>query len=336
MISFGVAKHDVWLSAVLAALLGLTGNYLLIALGLRYPSQTVIQYSQQILGSWAGRFIGLLYINFFLLIAALTTRDFAELFLLIMPDTPISVFIGVILLMAAYTSVHGLEVIARTSEVLVPFLLLGIIVGILGNIPNMDLLNLLPVLEDGWQPVIIDGITQVPYLGLAVFWLFLLPSLNIKTGAKKTLLFSISIVSLVILLVSITIVVVLGSDTPVTLNYQFFNVVRQISLANIIERIEPMFLISWSSTSFLAVTLFYYITATSIKQWLGLKNYRPLILPIGAVIFTLSIFLFPSYAELRQFFSLERFGMMAIPIEFGIPLVLLGLSYIKDKIIKQG
>lgn len=335
MISFGGAKHDVWLSAVLATILGLAGCYLIISLGLRYPSQTVIQYSQQILGSWLGRFIGLLYITIFLLAAVLATRDFAELYLTsIMPDTPISVFIGIIILIAAYALVNGLEVIARTAEIFVPFIFLTIIVGILGSIPRMNFLNLLPALEDGWRPVIIDAITQVPYFGLAVSWLILLPSLNIKTGAKKTLLFSITIVGLALFLVSITIVMVIGADMPIATNYHFYHVFRQIILASGIERIELMFLLAWSITGFMTVSLFYYATVTSIKQWLGLKTCRPLILPIGVIIFILSILLFSSYVELRQFFSLERFGVIAIPVEWGIPLVLLGVDYVKDKIKK--
>lgn len=186
MISFGGAKHDVWLSAILATTLGLAGVYLIITLGLRYPSQTVIQYSQQIIGRWLGGFISLLYITFFLLIAIYATRDFAELYLTyIMPETPIYIFTGVILLMAAYASVNGLEVIARIAEIFVPIILFVTVLGILFNIPNMNFLMLLPALEGGWRPVIVDAIVEVPYLGLAVSWLFLLPSLNIKQKPRR-------------------------------------------------------------------------------------------------------------------------------------------------------
>lgn len=335
MISFGGAKHDVWLSAVLATTLGLAGGYLIITLGLRYPSQTVIQYSQQIVGRWLGGFICLLYITFFLLIATMATRDFAELYLTyIMPETPIYIFTGVILLMAAYASVNGLEVIARIAEIFVPIILFVTVLGILFNIPNMNFLMLLPALEDGWRPVIVDAIVEVPYLGLVVSWLFLLPSLNIKTGAKKTLLLSIAIVGLAMFLVSIAIVMVIGPDIPVRSNYQFYTIFRLINIANSIQRIEPLFLVAWTCTGFLTATFFYYATVASIKQWLGLNTYRPLILPIGVIIFSLSILMFSSYIDLRKFFSLELFGMIAIPVEFGIPLLLLGVVYVKEKIIK--
>ena len=81
MISFGGAKHDVWLSAIIATILGIIGGYLIISLALKYPLCTIIQYSQQILGTWLGKLIGLVYISFFILIAVYATRDFAELFL---------------------------------------------------------------------------------------------------------------------------------------------------------------------------------------------------------------------------------------------------------------
>ncbi|TEB13280.1 Spore germination protein YndE [Pelotomaculum sp. FP] len=303
----------------------------MITLGLRYPSQTIIQYSQYILGKWLGRFVGLTYIILFLLIASFATRDYAELYLLLLPETPKTAFIAVSLLIAAYASVQGLEVIARAAEVLVPIIFFSIIIGILLNTPNMDLLQLELALDDGWRPAMMDAIIQLPFIGIAVSWLFLFPSLNIKTDARKTLLLSIAILGLVIFLVSITIVSVLGADAPVVSNYQFFWVFRQINIANFIQRIEPLFLISWSSTSFLVVTLFYYAASASIKQWLGLKNQLPLILPTGAIIFVLSIILFPSYMELRQFFRLDRFGLIALPIEFGIPLLLLVVDYVRAK-----
>ncbi|HBC92533.1 MAG TPA: hypothetical protein DCZ10_06405 [Pelotomaculum sp.] len=331
MISFGGAKHYAWLSAVLATILGLAGGYLMITLGLRYPSQTVIQYSQYILGKWLGRFVGLIYIIFFLLIAALATRDYAELYLLLMPETPMAAFIAVSLLIAAYASVQGLAVIGRAAEILVPIIFFSIVIGILFNTPNMDLLQLELALDDGWRPAMVDAVTQLPFIGIAVSWLFFLPSLRTKADARKTLLLSIAVLGLVIFLVSITIVSVLGADAPVISNYQFFWVFRAINIANFIQRIESLFLISWSSTSFLMMTLFYYAASASMKQWLGLKNRLPLILPIGAVIFLLSIVLFPSYMELRQSFRLDRFGLIALPIEFGIPLLLLGVDYVKAK-----
>lgn len=332
MISFGGAKHDVWLSAVLSTILGLAGGYLIITLGLRYPSQTVIQYSQYILGKWLGRFVGLIYIIFFLLVASMATRDYAELYLLFLPETPMVVFIIVSLLIAAYASVQGLEVIARVAEVLVPVIYFAILIGILLNTPNMDLSQLEIVPEDGWRPAMTDAITQLPFIGLAVSWLFFLPSLNIKTQAGKTLMLSTAILGVVIFLVSITIVAVIGADTPVVSNYQFLKTFRQINIGNFIERIELLFLLSWSGTSLLMIILFYYISLASLKLWLGLKNQRPLVLPLGIIIFILSIILYPSYMELRQFFSLDRFGLIALPVEFGIPLVLLGVDYVRTKL----
>jgi len=177
----------------------------------------------------------------------------------------------------------------------------------------------------------VDAVTQLPFIGIAVSWLFFLPSLRTKADARKTLLLSIAVLGLVMFLVSITIVSVLGADAPVLSNYQFFRVFRAINIDNFIQRVEPLFLISWNSTSFLMMTLFYYAASASMKQWLGLKTRLPLILPVGAVIFLLSIVLFPSYMELRQFFRLDRFGLIALPIEFGIPLLLLGVDYVKAK-----
>jgi len=332
MLSFGGAKHDVWLSAILATLLGLAGSYLIITLALSYPSQTIIEYSQQILGKWLGKLVSLIYISFFVLSTGYVTRDFSELYLnFVMPQVSIYVFVGIILLAAAYALVNGLHIIGRIAEILVPFIFLVILLGIFGNIPNMYLMPSL-ALEAGWWSITADAITEWPFFGMGVFWLFLFPSLETKTGTLKTILISIIIVGITMLIVAMTVVAVIGPFNPPLVNYQFFNVFQQIKLGNYIQRLDLLLLIGWTSTSFIAITMFFYTAVTATKQLLGLKSTRYLILPFAIVILAISVYGFSSYMHLRNFFRLDHIGLIAIPIEFGIPLVLLVVGYMKSKI----
>ncbi|MDD2510692.1 MAG: endospore germination permease [Syntrophomonas sp.] len=332
MISFGGAKHDVWISAIIVTFLGMAGGYLMIVLALRYPSCTIIQYSQIVLGKWLGKLVGLVYIVFFILAAATVSRDFSEIFLnFLYPYIPISVIVLTIIIVCVYAITLGLQLIARLAELIAPFILLVIIFGIIASIPNMNFSALTPILKNGWTPVVRDAVTELPWIGLAVPWLFILPQLEIKTKAKKTLLLSIFIVGFCTFLVGVTNVLVLGPLMPLSANYQFYSLFRLISISRYIERFEPIFLIAWIGTAFLMISTFYYIALTSIKELFNLNSYRLLIIPVGALIIYLSVKLFPSYMDLRSFFSLERFGLIALPIEFGIPLLLLTISYIRGK-----
>ncbi|NLU48158.1 MAG: GerAB/ArcD/ProY family transporter, partial [Syntrophomonadaceae bacterium] len=129
MISYGGAKHNPWLSAVIAIILGLAGSYIIASLAAKYPSVTIIQSSQQILGKWLGKLIGLIYITVSIMLAATFTRDFVELFLnFIFPYVPLTILVLLTLATSACIIRIGLVGIGRLAELLVPLLVGAIII----------------------------------------------------------------------------------------------------------------------------------------------------------------------------------------------------------------
>ncbi len=73
------ASQDAWI----AILLGMAGGLLLFLIYHRlftyYPDLPLTGYAQKITGKWVGRIIGLLYISYFIYLAARILRDFGEL-----------------------------------------------------------------------------------------------------------------------------------------------------------------------------------------------------------------------------------------------------------------
>lgn len=335
MISFGGPKHDVWLSAIIASILGLLNTYLIISLARRYPSHSIIQYGELLVGKILGKIIGFLYVGYFMVVAIYASRDFAELFLnYIMPYTPTAVFTGIILFTAGYALSKELQVLGRVSEIMVPIIFLIIIIGVLENITNMNYIPSL-ALEQSLSSILSDSIHQLPIFGWVAIWLILFPALKNKAGAMKTLNLSILIVSFILFFVSITIVAVLGPKMPLYINYQFFFIFEQIELVDKIQRLESLFLIAWVMTSFTVVSIFYYAAVSSLQQCFGLDSYRPLIIPMGLILFIFSIYSFPSYMELRDFLRFEVFGIISLPMFLGIPLLLLLISKYKNSSLEK-
>ena len=53
------AKNDLWLSPIFASFIGYVTVYIAYKLHKLYPKQTVIQFSEQIMGRFAGKMLGL-------------------------------------------------------------------------------------------------------------------------------------------------------------------------------------------------------------------------------------------------------------------------------------
>ena len=69
------AKNDLWLSPIFASLIGYVTVYIAYKLHKLYPKQTVIQFSEQIMGRFAGKIIGLLFLFFYIQTTGQITRD---------------------------------------------------------------------------------------------------------------------------------------------------------------------------------------------------------------------------------------------------------------------
>lgn len=65
------AKQDAWISGIIGWGEGLLLTLLYSAVSKRYPNQTIIQYSELILGRWLGKVVSVLFITYFFIDASL-------------------------------------------------------------------------------------------------------------------------------------------------------------------------------------------------------------------------------------------------------------------------
>lgn len=280
-----------------------------------------------------GKLIGLIYITVSIMLAATFTRDFVELFLnFIFPYVPLTILVLLTLATSACIIRIGLVGIGRLAELLVPLLVGAIIIGVILSIDNVNYIPAI-TLQQSWSALLTDALAHVPYLGLVMAWLFLYPFIPQQSQTPKTMYVSLLIVGLALILVSSIIVAVYGPFIPPHLNYQFYSTIRLIEIGSFLRGVEILFLMGWTSTSIMAITLFYFIAVVSVHQWLGFKLHdeRPLIIPLDIICAAGAIFGFDCYEHLRSFYSLENFGRLALPIEFGLPLFLLLVSYFKER-----
>jgi len=183
------AKQDGWMAIILATVTGIGIAMLYTTLGLRFPRQTLVQYAQLILGKIPGKTVGLLFMWFALHLGALVLRNFGDFMVVtLMPETPRIVFHMLIMFVIALALYGGLEVLCRFNQVLTPIVVISIIFIIIltFTIKDFDLKNLLPVLEDGFIPVLKTSLIPITFpFGETVLFTMILPYINKPEEAKK-------------------------------------------------------------------------------------------------------------------------------------------------------
>lgn len=122
------AAQDAWLAYVI----GWAGGFILIGIyahiSLLNPGRTLIEILKDNFGRYPGSIIAVLYIWYFIHLAALVLRNFGEYMVTaIYPETPILFVIILFALTIAYAVKNGLEVLSRTAEIFFPLLLFSVI-----------------------------------------------------------------------------------------------------------------------------------------------------------------------------------------------------------------
>lgn len=325
------ARQDAWISIVLATGAGLLVARLVTTIGLRFPDKNLFEYAGDILGRWPGKLVGLLYVWWFLHLNAEVIREYGSFIVAaFMPDTPIIVFHLVVVVIAAYAIRNGLEVFTRANEIFLPLILGSIITLIMLATKDMDFHRLLPVAETGAVDVVKGAMVPLAWFGEIVTIAVVTPYLNKPREAHRVAAVAVLVSGAFFLMIVLGILAIYGPNVTEAWMFPTLNGVRIISIANFLERLEAVIMVIWVTGSFVKIAIFYWGVVLGVAQVLELKDYRPLVLPVGAVLVAMSILLHPSILDLLDF--LGRLWPSYAPVfEVGIPLLLLITALVRGK-----
>ena len=122
VLTTGTAEQDAWLSAIVSLPATLLTILLIGGLAVKFPEETVIEYSRKLLGKTGGTIISFFFLWTFLYTAATEVRIYAELLNTgLFPLTPLIFLVSSMVLLAAVAAVLGIETIARTADALIFF-----------------------------------------------------------------------------------------------------------------------------------------------------------------------------------------------------------------------
>ena len=323
------AKQDAWLSFLIAFTGGVLISLVVINLSLRFPGKTLFEYLPLILGRWPGKIIGFFYVLLFIHFCALVDREYCSTIVAaFMPETPLVVFLIHGTIMFAYITYCGLEVLARINQLFLPLNagLLTILFAL--ATPEMKIANILPVFDTGFLTLIKSTITPLSWFGEIVALAVIIPYLAEQKNVYRLTIKALFFVLVLIEIATVGVLLVFGPTLTSSYFFPVLSGTKMINIANFIERLEIIPVIVWITSGTVKGALFLWAAALGSSQLLGLKDYRPLILPLAVIVTSLSYLLHPSIIDLLNFLT-QTFPFYALTFEFGIPFLLLIIVLIK-------
>ncbi len=320
-----------WMIVLLAGIFSLTGFYFLYTLNRRYPSNTLVEAAREITGNTIGTCIGIILFLFFLVITALSLRQFAESFILaILPRTPISVITLFFLALLVYATLLGIETLSRVAWLFGPYLLLALIAVLAFALPQVDFSFLFPFLGNGPGPILLNSLTHLSLFSEILLFGFIAPLIRKKEKRFGVGLYSLLISIMINMLITIIVLVVFNYVAANKLIFPIFQLTRLISFGEFIQRVESIFVFLWFFTAGIQLGGLFYATTFSFSHTFNIKEHRPIIFPLAIIVFTLS--LVPS--SMTEAVDLNDF-VLSLPytlVAFGIPffLWLIAVSFKKS------
>ncbi|WP_340023083.1 GerAB/ArcD/ProY family transporter [Paenibacillus sp. FSL K6-1096] len=325
------AGRDAWLSILLGCAAGLVMFTGYAYLYRKHPGLPFTAYTRKLLGKYIGTPVALFYIVLYLNLAGRDLRDGSSMLAMAtMHNTPLFILSTLMLLSGAYVLHKGLEVLGRTSIV---FAVVVVGIGLFGTVMlifsgTINLNRLLPVLENGIQPVIASVLHQnymFPF-GEIVCFTMLMPYLdNGKKGPwviAAAMLFSALLLSFTMALN----VSVLGADIVERSPLPLMPTISKITISDFIQRVDIFVVMVLIIGVFFKMSVFFAAAMIGISELFRLP-YRRMLYPCALII------LFTSMLDARSFVEhLEEGSILLYRVYPFIMIVIPGLLVIVNTV----
>ncbi|MGE7914959.1 GerAB/ArcD/ProY family transporter [Lysinibacillus xylanilyticus] len=325
-------KQDAWIVAIIGTLLSMPILTLFMALVKKMPTLSFVEITEKILGSFLGKIVTIGFV-------ILTLLSSGELLYFIgnflqtevMPETPpvvFSILFNLIILFAAYS---GLEVFARTLEILFPAFLFIFIIFVLFITPEIEIKNVQPILEVSAQPLIYSilhfmGLFSFP---LVVILMVFPSAINNYTSGKKGFYIGTLVGGLILTIVIALSILVLGVTNTSLRTFPSYTLAQRISIGNFLQRIEVIMAFIWMVTIFVRAFMYFYATVKGLGEILKINDHRRLILPLGMITVALSQIVHPNNMHSTKY-NKETWPLYIAIFALFLPLLLLIVAKLRN------
>lgn len=331
-LSIHFGGRDAWLSPIVAGIIGLVVMLTMLQLNNYFPKETPVEYLRLIFGKWLGSVLAGYLVWVVLKLFALILREVSDFTVTVaLPRTPSQMITLLMLLVVLYVTRKGIEVIVRFTQFVVLIELIQTVASVLLLASkDIDFGHLTPLFENGIPPLLRSSLLVSGWIGELFIAGFLLPFIRVKNGTVKSAFWSV-ITLITLLVIPIFFVIgVFGDVVGSRLLYGLYEVARYISVAEFLERLDPIVMGSWIMFVFCKLMIFCYVASLGLAQLLGVSDYRPMVSVVCVIAFTMNEQLFLNQGDLTHYFA-TAYPPFAFAIEVIAPLFVLCVAILRRK-----
>lgn len=318
------------LATLIGAFLTILIIYPSYKVGSSRPDEFITEYGGELVGRIPHIFFILYIVMIKLLLSAINLREMADFLLTeYLSGTPHWAILFIFCICVGYAVRSGVNVIFRSAQGIflvsaVAFLLIPILA-----MQEIETDALIALVTNINAKELTTGIfLNMGMFGEISFLFVMYPYLKNTKKIYRTY-FATALSAIVIIMSHmIPILLTFGPQLAANLTYPDLELIRFIRVGSYIESLDPILIILWLTSIYIKISFLVFTAVLCIAQLTGIKDHKPLTLPVIAFIGVMSIAFARSQPELADFLwnlaPVLLFGELVIPAIYWIMLLIKG------------
>ncbi|MEH6945610.1 endospore germination permease [Bacillus sp. JJ634] len=319
------AGTDGWMVIIISWFLATMASLIIIQIMKKYPNGTILDLLTHYFGKWVRRVATIIFALYFALLAhVIFIREALFIQAWILPRTEVYILILLLSIPSYQIARKNIVILGRYSE-FVFFMTLWTLIIYLIPLKYAQWLHLLPVLKEGWVPILTTVKTAIfSFIGFEIAF-FLYPFLQKKEKASMGVVIANTLSLLAFLMITIGAFAFYSPDEITIYNEPAIEMLKVLEF-KFIERLEIVFFSFYLFVMSTTVLPFMFMTVFCTSQLVGKQDHSRhlawfLLIELAFVV------LFPPNFDRNTLLQqvIEQVGMI---LAFAFPLCLWGYVWV--------
>lgn len=313
------AGTDGWISLIIGWVFSTLGSLIIIQVMKNYPNGTIIDLITHYFGKWCGKIAAFIFILYFAFIGSIIfVREGLFIQFWILPQTNMIILILLLSIPSLLIVRNNITILGRYAE-LVFFLTTWMFFFYFNPLKEAHWLHLLPIIKEGWLPILTAVKTTVfSFLGFEIAF-FLYPFLQQKHKASIGIVIANTLTLVIFLIVTIVAFAFYSPDEITQYKEPTINLLKIVEF-KFLERLEIVYLSLYIFVISTTVLPIFFVTVFSAKQLFGQQDHSKYVGWL-LLLYLVYVFFFPQSFDKNT--QLQKVGEpISLIIGYALPLCL--------------
>ncbi|MDR7239247.1 GerAB/ArcD/ProY family transporter [Neobacillus drentensis] len=294
-----IAGTDGWIAIIIGWLFSTLASLIIVQVMKKYPNGTIIDLLTHYFGKWVGKIAALIFVLYFAFLGSIIFfREGLFIQFWVLPQTDVYILL-LLLSIPSYLIVrNNITILGRYAE-LVFFMTTWMIFFYFPPLKEGHWLHLLPIIKEGWKPILTAAKTTIfSFIGFEITF-FLYPFLQKKQKASSGIVIANTLTLVLFLIITISAFAFYSPDEITLYNEPTITMLKIVEF-KFLERLEIVFFSLYIFVISTSVLPFLFVTVFSASQLFGKQDHSKYVVWLLILILGYVFFFPPSFDSNNQ------------------------------------